>query len=202
MADEKMCFCWQGSLVDCCVRRCKDDVVVDVSTGVRPVVPHTPVYSERNPGFQRMLSDIGNRGSDASDLELVEVLRQRSSVRAFTYNELKAATRNFRPDGALGEGGFGVVYKGWIDEIGPTGLKVASGVTVAVKVLNRGGLQGHREWLAEVNFLGQLQHPHLVKLLGYCCEDEHRLIVYEFMPRGSLENHLFRQSTLPLSWAT
>ena len=45
---------------------------------------------------------------------------------------------------------------------------------------------------AEVNYLGQLYHPHLVKLIGFCSEDEHRLLVYEFMPRGSLENHLFR----------
>jgi serine/threonine protein kinase len=45
---------------------------------------------------------------------------------------------------------------------------------------------------AEVNFLGQLHHPNLVKLIGYCCEDDQRLLVYEFMPRGSLENHLFR----------
>ncbi|KAF4369266.1 hypothetical protein F8388_022922 [Cannabis sativa] len=41
-------------------------------------------------------------------------------------------------------------------------------------------------------FLGQLKHPHLVNLIGYCCEDEHRLIVYEFMPRGSLDNHIFK----------
>ena len=45
---------------------------------------------------------------------------------------------------------------------------------------------------AEVNYLGQFSHGHLVKLIGYCLEDEHRLLVYEFMPRGSLENHLFR----------
>lgn len=44
----------------------------------------------------------------------------------------------------------------------------------------------------EVVFLGQLRHPHLVKLIGYCCEEEHRLLVYEYLPRGSLENQLFR----------
>lgn len=44
----------------------------------------------------------------------------------------------------------------------------------------------------EINYLGQLHHPNLVKLIGYCLEDEHRMLVYEFMPRGSLENHLFR----------
>lgn len=46
---------------------------------------------------------------------------------------------------------------------------------------------------AEVNYLGQLSHPNLVKLIGYCCEDEHRLLVYEYMACGSLEKHLFRR---------
>ncbi|KAJ0673824.1 putative protein kinase RLK-Pelle-RLCK-VIIa-2 family [Helianthus annuus] len=46
--------------------------------------------------------------------------------------------------------------------------------------------------VAEVNYLGQLQHPNLVKLIGYCCEEDHRLLVYEYMASGSLEKHLFR----------
>lgn len=49
---------------------------------------------------------------------------------------------------------------------------------------------------AEVIFLGQLRHPNLVKLIGYCCEEEERLLVYEFMPRGSLENHLFKSKMI------
>ncbi|KAI3812066.1 hypothetical protein L1987_16770 [Smallanthus sonchifolius] len=55
-------------------------------------------------------------------------------------------------------------------------------------------------WVAEVNYLGDLIHPNLVKLIGYCFEDDQRLLAYEVMPRGSLENHLFRRS-LPLPWA-
>lgn len=51
----------------------------------------------------------------------------------------------------------------------------------------------------EINYLGQLQHPNLVKLIGYCLEDEHRLLVYEFMPKGSMENHLFRSEFLASS---
>ncbi|CAH1454191.1 unnamed protein product [Lactuca virosa] len=94
---------------------------------------------------------------------------------------------------------FGTVYKGYIDENVRVGLK---SLPVAVKVLNKEGLQGHIEWLTEVNFLGQLRHPNLVKLIGYCCEDDHRLLVYEFMFRGSLENHLFRKTSAPLSWPT
>ncbi|PNX73843.1 receptor-like protein kinase, partial [Trifolium pratense] len=55
---------------------------------------------------------------------------------------------------------------------------------------------------AEIIFLGQLSHPHLVKLIGYCCEDEHRLLVYEYMPRGSLENQLFRRYSAAMPWST
>lgn len=54
------------------------------------------------------------------------------------------------------------------------------------------GIEIFDEMQAEVDFLGQLHHPNLVKLIGYCIEDDQRLLVYEFMTRGSLENHLFR----------
>ncbi|XP_008784588.1 receptor-like cytoplasmic kinase 176 isoform X1 [Phoenix dactylifera] len=127
---------------------------------------------------------------------------QSSNVKSFTFNELRNATRNFRPDSVLGEGGFGSVFKGWIDEHTFAATKPGTGIVIAVKKLNQEGFQGHREWLAEVNYLGQLSHPNLVKLIGYCLEDEQRLLVYEFMPRGSLENHLFRRGShfQPLSW--
>ncbi|PSS09870.1 Protein kinase [Actinidia chinensis var. chinensis] len=126
-----------------------------------------------------------------------------SNLKNFPFNELKVATRNFRPDSVLGEGGFGSVFKGWIDENSLTAAKPGTGLVIAVKKLNQEGLQGHREWLAEINYLGQLQHPNLVKLIGYCLEDDHRLLVYEFMPKGSMENHLFRRGSYfqPLSWS-
>ncbi|XP_031271021.1 probable serine/threonine-protein kinase PBL3 [Pistacia vera] len=122
------------------------------------------------------------------------------NLKAFTFNELKNATRNFRPDSLLGEGGFGYVFKGWIDEHTLSPAKPGSGMVVAVKKLKPEGFQGHKEWLTEVNYLGQLHHPNLVKLIGYCLEGENRLLVYEFMPKGSLENHLFRRGLQPLSW--
>uniref|UniRef100_A0A5B6ZWE8 non-specific serine/threonine protein kinase n=1 Tax=Davidia involucrata TaxID=16924 RepID=A0A5B6ZWE8_DAVIN len=118
----------------------------------------------------------------------------------FSFQELKSATGNFRPDSILGEGGFGYVFKGWIEENGTAPAKPGTGITVAVKSLKPDGLQGHREWEAEVDFLGQLHHPNLVKLIGYCIEDDQRMLVYEFMTRGSLENHLFRR-TIPLPWS-
>ncbi|XP_022881826.1 probable serine/threonine-protein kinase PIX7 [Olea europaea var. sylvestris] len=141
-----------------------------------------------------------NAESHASSSKLEEELKVFSQLRKFTFNDLKVATRNFRPESLLGEGGFGCVFKGWIEENGTAPVKPGTGLTVAVKTLNHNGLQGHKEWLAEITYLGNLLHPNLVKLIGYCIEDDQRLLVYEFMPRGSLENHLFRRS-LPLPWS-
>jgi hypothetical protein len=76
------------------------------------------------------------------------------NLKAFAFNELKNATRNFRPDSLLGEGGFGHVYKGWIDEHTYTAAKPGSGMVVAVKRLKPEGFQGHKEWLVSVCFLG------------------------------------------------
>lgn len=123
------------------------------------------------------------------------------NLKAFTFNELRSATKNFRPDSFLGEGGFGCVYKGWIDEQTLAASRPGVGTVVAVKMLRPEGFQGHKEWLSELNYLGQLHHPNLVKLIGFCVEGENRLLVYEYMPRGSLENHLFRRGAQPLSWA-
>lgn len=65
-------------------------------------------------------------------------------------------------------------------------------------------MQGHKEWLKEVHFLGIVDHPNLVKLLGYCSEDGQtgiqRLLVYEYMPQNSLEAHIFSSALPPLSW--
>ncbi|XP_026665738.2 probable serine/threonine-protein kinase PIX13 isoform X2 [Phoenix dactylifera] len=123
------------------------------------------------------------------------------NLRIFTFAELKTATRNFRPDTILGEGGFGSVYKGWLDEKALNPSKSMAGMVVAVKKLNPESMQGLEQWQSEVNFLGRLSHPNLVRLLGYCWEDTELLLVYEFMAKGSLENHLFRRAGLqPLSW--
>uniref|UniRef100_J3MHD8 non-specific serine/threonine protein kinase n=2 Tax=Oryza brachyantha TaxID=4533 RepID=J3MHD8_ORYBR len=113
-----------------------------------------------------------------------------NNLELFTYDQLRAATGDFSAERIVGEGGFGVVYKG-----------VIHGAEVAVKQLNPDGHQGDREWLTEVSYLGQYSHPNLVELIGYCCDDDHRLLVYEYMANGSLENHLFRRSC-NLSWTT
>lgn len=123
------------------------------------------------------------------------------NLRQFSFQELKTAARNFKADTLLGEGGFGKVYKGWLDEKQQP-YKSASGTVVAIKKLNPESMQGFEEWKTEIDFLGKLSHPNLVKLLGYCFEDSELLLIYEFMQRGSLENHLFGRGSAvqPLPW--
>ncbi|KAJ9554448.1 hypothetical protein OSB04_018493 [Centaurea solstitialis] len=157
------------------------------------------------PSSLTISSHSGMSGATAESLQTPrsegEILLS-PSVKPFSFLELKNATRNFRPDSLLGEGGFGCVFKGWIDEFTLTASKPGSGIVIAVKKLKPEGFQGHKEWLTEVKYLGQLRHPNLVKLIGYCSEGDSRLLVYEFMPKGSLENHLFRRGPQPLPWAT
>ncbi|PIN09419.1 Serine/threonine protein kinase [Handroanthus impetiginosus] len=115
-------------------------------------------------------------------------------AKSFTFKELAMATKNFREANLIGEGGFGSVYKGSLE----------SGLVVAIKQLNLEGLQGNQEFMVEVLMLSLLHHPNLVNLIGYCSYGEQRLLVYEFMPMGSLENHLFdlEPDQKPLSWST
>ncbi|GMH02903.1 hypothetical protein Nepgr_004742 [Nepenthes gracilis] len=123
------------------------------------------------------------------------------NLRQFAFQELKTMTKNFRGDMLLGEGGFGKVYRGWLEEKQQL-ARSGTGVVVAIKKLNQESLQGFEEWQSEVNFLGRLSHPNLVRLLGYCWEEKELLLVYEFMQRGSLENHLFGRGSAvqPLPW--
>ncbi|GMJ11018.1 PBS1-like 19 [Hibiscus trionum] len=140
--------------------------------------------------------------SFSSSRTIPELYKEKQqNLRVFSLEELKDATNGFNRTLKIGEGGFGCVYKGKIRPLdGQSGPLV-----VAIKRLNTQGLQGHKEWLAEVQFLGVVDHPNLVKLLGYCSADGERgiqrLLVYEFMTNRSLEDHLFsKTSTLP--WNT
>ncbi|TVU14882.1 hypothetical protein EJB05_38379 [Eragrostis curvula] len=146
-------------------------------------------------------STTARSGADAGAYPEGRIL-ETPNLRIFTFGELRAATRNFKPDTVLGEGGFGRVYKGWVDERTMSPVRCGTGMVVAVKKLNPESVQGMQEWQSEVNFMGSLSHPNLVRLLGYCVEDKELLLVYEFMAKGSLENHLFRKGGTfePISW--
>ncbi|KAL3715240.1 hypothetical protein ACJRO7_007039 [Eucalyptus globulus] len=158
-------------------------------------------------------SDVRRVGSELTSRNLSEastesmgrtafpnVLQKSSNLKAFTVSELKSVTKNFSRSVMIGEGGFGSVYKGTIKITEDPSKKL----DVAVKQLNRKGTQGHKEWVTEVNVLGVVEHPNLVKLVGYCAEDDERgiqrLLVYEYMPNQSVDDHLSSRSTTPLPW--
>ncbi|XP_004291064.1 PREDICTED: putative receptor protein kinase ZmPK1-like [Fragaria vesca subsp. vesca] len=125
---------------------------------------------------------------DKKDSELEALaqgyLQTASGFRRFTYSELKKATKGFKEE--IGRGGGGVVYKGVLSD-----QRVA-----AIKQLNDCN-QGEAEFLAEVSLLGKLYHMNLIEMWGYCVEDKHRLLVYEYMEHSSLAKVL---SSKVLDW--
>nr|XP_043610165.1 receptor-like protein kinase FERONIA [Erigeron canadensis] len=123
-------------------------------------------------------------------------------LKEFTFSELQRATKNFGQEMCIGEGGFGKVYKGWLDNATSEPPKIGDTMMVAIKKSKVDSAQGLKEWQAELMFLGYISHPNIVKLFGYCWENLEYLLVYEFVPKGSLENHLFRKGAEPLPWHT
>ncbi|XP_039064313.1 probable serine/threonine-protein kinase PBL23 [Hibiscus syriacus] len=127
--------------------------------------------------------------------EIVKRGKNSANAKTFDYRDLCTATNNFNPENQLGEGGFGRVYKGQVDN---------PNQVVAVKQLDRNGYQGNKEFLVEVLMLSLLNHPNLMSLVGYCADGDQRILVYEYMPNGSLESHLLDipPDKKPLNWDT
>ncbi|KAI4323634.1 hypothetical protein L6164_023225 [Bauhinia variegata] len=107
----------------------------------------------------------------------------------FSYSELHKATQGFSDRNFLSEGGFGSVYKGQLN-----------GMKIAVKQHKNASLQGQKEFKSEVNVLSKARHENVVMLLGSCSEGSTRVLVYEYVCNGSLDQHLSKHSRRPLSW--
>ncbi|KAK9079317.1 hypothetical protein SSX86_000988 [Deinandra increscens subsp. villosa] len=123
-----------------------------------------------------------------------------STLRVFKFAELKEATKNFDESTKIGKGGFGSVHMGMVKSLEhPFG-----DVRVAVKC-GKKGPKGQRQWQTEVDFLGEIKHQNLVKLIGYCYEEHENesnwLLVYEYMANRSLDVHLSGKSNKHLSWS-
>ncbi|GMJ02295.1 L-type lectin receptor kinase S.5 [Hibiscus trionum] len=127
-------------------------------------------------------------------------IKSSTAPRRFKLRELKRATSNFNHKNKLGKGGFGTVYKGiWKEE------------EIAVKRVSKKSHQGNQEFIAEVTTIGNLNHKNLVKLIGWCYENKELLLVYEYMPNGSLDKFIVydektgkydEPSQTNLSWET
>ncbi|KAK9904366.1 hypothetical protein M0R45_000802 [Rubus argutus] len=118
-------------------------------------------------------------------------LERGAGPRRFSYTDLATATNNFSNERKLGHGGFGAVYRGYLADLD---------TVVAVKKISSGSRQGRKEYMTEVKIISSLRHRNLVQLIGWCHDGGQFLLVYEFMPNGSLDTHLFGKSRSALSW--
>lgn len=129
--------------------------------------------------------------SPKQTVEVDEEVAGIQNVILYTYKQLRNATDDFSPANKIGEGGFGSVYKG----------RLKDGRTAAIKVLSAESKQGVREFLAEINVISEIEHENLVKLYGCCVQENHRILVYNYLENGSLEQLLGRgQSSIQFSW--
>lgn len=132
-----------------------------------------------------------NRGRQLSRKNLSSKISIKiDGVKEFTFRELSQGTSNFDSSAQVGRGGYGKVYRGIL----------ADGTIVAVKRAEEGSLQGNREFLTEIHFLSRLHHRNLVSLVGYCGEDGEQMLVYEFMPNGTLRDWLSGKCEKTLSF--
>ncbi|CAN1282701.1 Probable L-type lectin-domain containing receptor kinase I.5 [Linum perenne] len=125
--------------------------------------------------------------------EVCEEWEKEYNPQRFSYKNLYLATRGFKEKHFLGVGGFGKVYKGVLPK---------SGMEIAVKRVNHDSRQGMKEFVAEIVSIGRLRHRNLVQLLGYCRRKGELLLVYDYMPNGSLDKVLFSSEENPttLDW--
>ncbi|KDP24277.1 hypothetical protein JCGZ_25573 [Jatropha curcas] len=111
--------------------------------------------------------------------------------RRFTILEIKEATRNFDDQNFIGSGGFGNVYKGYIDN---------ESITVAIKRLDSSSKQGTPEFTTEIEILSQVRHVNLVSLIGYCIDEGEMILIYDYLINGTLGEHLHEINNDPLPW--
>ncbi|XVF39270.1 hypothetical protein PTKIN_Ptkin01aG0021400 [Pterospermum kingtungense] len=134
--------------------------------------------------------DHEDYGGVADDQEIDDDFERGTGPRKFSYSELANATDNFKDVRKLGQGGFGGVYKGFLRD---------SNSYVAIKKVSSGSQQGIKEYVSEVKIISRLRHRNLVQLIGWCHDKKQLLLVYDFMPNGSLDSHLFTKNSL-LKW--
>ncbi|ESW29441.1 hypothetical protein PHAVU_002G070900 [Phaseolus vulgaris] len=109
----------------------------------------------------------------------------------FSYEKIAEITNGFSSENIIGEGGFGYVYK----------ASMPDGRVGALKILKAGSGQGEREFRSEVDIISRIHHRHLVSLIGYCISEQQRVLIYEFVPNGNLNQHLHGSELPILDWS-
>ncbi|XP_052166855.1 probable kinase CHARK [Oryza glaberrima] len=130
----------------------------------------------------------------------LEIAVAAAGPRRYSYDELVAATRDFAEEEKLGRGGFGSVYRGRLPVVPGGDVDGGGGQQVAIKFLSESSSQGRKEFEAEVRIITRLRHRNLVQLLGWCDCPRGLMLVYELVPGGSLEKHIYDNQRL-LTWS-
>ncbi|VVB14117.1 unnamed protein product [Arabis nemorensis] len=133
----------------------------------------------------------------------ISVEAENENLRVFSLKELKKATKKFKQERVVIEDNDSVrtFYKGYINETTFAPSRTETGIAVSVMRYLQYRSPTLKEWMEEVESLGQISHPNLVKLLGYSCEDdESRFFVFEYMHKGSLDRHIFGKEEEVLPW--
>ncbi|KAL4034604.1 hypothetical protein IC575_003258 [Cucumis melo] len=151
------------------------------------IIPHTSINFDSSPEVKGGGCLYGGNSGRIPQCRI-------RGVQVFTYKELELATDNFSEANVIGNGRLGFVYRGVL----------ADGAVVAIKMLHRDGKQRERSFRMEVDLLSRLHSPCLVELLGYCADQHHRLLIFEFMHNGTLHHHLHNPNSesQPLDWNT
>ncbi|KAG8380529.1 hypothetical protein BUALT_Bualt06G0025100 [Buddleja alternifolia] len=171
-----------------------DDPKITKSTSGGSCASTSTYQDVRNSGSENNSQSISSDISNASSgkISFASLSQRPTNLRVFTFAELKIATRNFSRSLMLGEGGFGPVYRGVLHETEDSSKRI--------------DIAGHKEWVTEVNVLGIVEHPNLVRLIGYCAEDDERgmqrLLIYEYLANRSVQDHISPRFQTPLPWAT
>lgn len=140
--------------------------------------------AERAIGLSRPFASWAPSGKDSGGAP------QLKGARWFSYDDLKRCTNNFSESNEIGFGGYGKVYKGILPD----------GKIVAIKRAQQGSMQGGLEFKTEIELLSRVHHKNLVGLVGFCFEQGEQMLVYEFMPNGTLRESLTGRSDIHLDW--
>ncbi|XP_008245239.2 PREDICTED: probable leucine-rich repeat receptor-like protein kinase At5g49770 [Prunus mume] len=140
--------------------------------------------AERAIGLSRPFASWAPSGKDSGGAP------QLKGARCFSFDELKKCTNNFSDSNEIGSGGYGKVYRGMLSD----------GQMVAIKRAQQGSMQGGLEFKTEIELLSRVHHKNVVGLLGFCFEQGEQMLVYEFMPNGTLRESLSGRSGIHLDW--
>ncbi|KAI7986698.1 LEAF RUST 10 DISEASE-RESISTANCE LOCUS RECEPTOR-LIKE PROTEIN KINASE-like 1.2 [Camellia lanceoleosa] len=197
--NQAICFCHNGPQPQKCQGHTKRRIALGIGLGAVGVIVVVAIvciiYHRRNKKYNATSSWISRYTSHTSSMNDIEKEASYYGVQTFSYNELQKATNNFDSKKEVGDGGFGTVYQG----------KLRDGRVVAVKRLYEHNFKRVEQFMNEIEILTRLRHPNLVSLYGFTSRHcRELLLVYEYIPNGTVADHLHGDRAKPgsLSWTT